>query len=91
MLKEGIENHAYHDSSELSRSTAWSLITTCPAKVRHEMTQPKESTPALTIGSAFHTATLEPGKFDDEFAVKPSEIDGQGPRTKHYRESFEVM
>ena len=91
MLKEGIENHAYHDSSELSRSTAWTLITTCPAKVRHEMTQPKESSPALTIGSAFHTATLEPGKFDDEFAVKPSEIDGQGPRTKHYRESFEVM
>ena len=74
MLKEDISNAEYHGSIELSRSTAWSLITTCPAKVRHEMTQPRESSQALTIGSAFHTATLEPGKLDDEFAVKPSEI-----------------
>ena len=91
MLKEGIENHAYHGSGELSRSTAWSLLSTCPAKVRHDLTHPKESSPALVIGSAFHTATLEPGKLDDEVAVKPSEIDGQGPRTKHYKESFEIM
>jgi excisionase family DNA binding protein len=34
---------------------------------------------------------LEPEKLDDEFAVKPNEIDGQGPRTKHYKESFELM
>ena len=55
------------------------------------MNHPKPSSPALVIGSGFHTATLEPEKLDDEFAVKPSEIDGQGPRTKHYKESFELM
>lgn len=91
MLKDGISNAEYHGSGELSRSTAWSLINTCPAKVRHDMNNRNPSSPALVIGSGFHTATLEPEKLDDEFAVKPSEIDGQGPRTKHYKESFELM
>ena len=91
MLKENISNAEYHGSGELSRSTAWSLLTTCPQKVRYDMTNRKESSPALVIGSAFHAATLEPGKFDDEFAVKPSEIDGQSSRTKHYKEAFEMM
>ena len=91
MLKEGIENHAYHGSGELSRSTAWSLLTTCPQKVRYDMTHRKESSPALVIGSAFHAATLEPGKFDDEFAVKPQEIDGKSSRTDHYKETFKMM
>ena len=91
MLKENISNAEYHGSGELSRSTAWSLLTTCPQKVRYDLTHRKESSPALIIGSAFHAATLEPGKFDDEFAVKPQEIDGQGPRTKHYKEAFEMM
>ena len=91
MLKDGITNAEYHGSGELSRSTAWSLLQTCPAKVRYDMNHPKPSSPALIIGSAFHTATLEPEKLDDEFAVKPSEIDGQSPRTKHYKEAFELM
>ena len=91
MLKDGITNAEYHGSGELSRSTAWSLLQSCPAKVRYDMNHPKPSSPALVIGSGFHTATLEPEKLDDEFAVKPSEIDGQGPRTKHYKEAFEIM
>ena len=91
MLKDGITNAEYHGSGELSRSTAWSLLQSCPAKVRYDMNNPKPSSPALVIGSGFHTATLEPEKLDDEFAVKPSEIDGQGPRTKHYKEAFELM
>lgn len=91
MLKENISNAEYHGSGELSRSTAWSLITTCPQKVRYDLTHPKESSPALIIGSAFHAATLEPGKFDDEFAVKPSEIDGKSSKTDHYKETFKMM
>ena len=91
MLKDGITNAEYHGSGELSRSTAWSLLQSCPAKVRYDMNNRKPSSPALVIGSGFHTATLEPEKLDDEFAVKPSEIDGQGPRTKHYKESFDLM
>ena len=91
MLKENISNAEYHGSGELSRSTAWSLITTCPQKVRYDLTHSKESSPALIIGSGFHAATLEPGKFDDEFAVKPSEIDGKSSKTDHYKETFKMM
>ena len=91
MLKENLSNAEYLGSGELSRSTAWSLLTTCPQKVRYDMTHRKESSPALVIGSAFHAATLEPGKFDDEFAVKPSEIDGKSSRTDHYKETFKMM
>ena len=92
MLKTGISNRDYHGSVDLlSRSTAWNLLTTCPQKVRHELNYPKASTPAQILGSAFHSATLEPEKFDDEFAVKPDEIDGQGPRTKHYKEAFGLL
>ena len=53
MLKEGISNAEYHGSGELSRSTAWNLLTTCPQKVKYDMTHPKESSSALVIGSAF--------------------------------------
>ncbi len=91
MLRQGITNESYHGSPELGRSVAWALNTTCPYKVKYDMDHPRESTPALAIGNAFHTATLEPGKFDDEVAVKPTEIDGKGSKTKHYREAFELM
>ena len=91
MLKLGISNAEYHGSSELGRSTAWSLLQSCPEKVRYDMNNRKPSSPTLVLGSAFHTATLEPEKLDEEFAVKPTEIDGKSSRTNHYKEAFEMM
>ena len=91
MLKQGISNAEYHGSSELGRSTAWSLLQSCPEKVRYDMNNRKPSSPTLVLGSAFHTATLEPEKLDEEFAVKPTEIDGKSSRTNHYKEAFEMM
>lgn len=91
MLTQGIENEAYHGSSELSRSTAWNLLTTCPAKVKHDRENPSPATPALIIGDAFHTATLEPARFESEFAVKPAQLGGKGPRCNAYKEIFAEM
>jgi len=91
MLKEGISNAKYHGSSALGRSTAWSLLTSCPLKVKHDMNNRRPSSSAFVIGSAFHSSVLEPEKLDDEFAVKPVEIDGQSSRTKHYKEAFDIM
>lgn len=91
MLTQGIENEAYHGSSELSRSTAWSLLTTCPAKVKHDRENPSPATPALIIGDAFHTATLEPARFESEFAVKPKQLGGKGPSSAVYKEAFADM
>lgn len=91
MLVTDISNEAYHGSGELSRSTAWSLLTQCPAKVKYDRENPGEATPALIIGDAFHTATLEPARFETDFACKPEQIDGKSPLTNHYKEIFAEM
>ena len=38
------------------------------------------------FGSAAHTGYLEPDKFEDEYRVKPQEVDGKGSRTSYYKE-----
>ena len=85
MLTQGIETKRAHGSSELSRSTAWNLLTTCPAKVKHDRENPSPATPTI-IGDAFHTATLEPLCLN-RFA---KHISGKGPLST-YKEAFAEM
>jgi hypothetical protein len=42
-----------------------------PAHAREAMLHPADSTQALALGHAFHTFTLEPARFADEYAVVP--------------------
>jgi len=42
-----------------------------PLHLIHYLTKPKESTPAMTFGSAFHAYLLEPDKFNSLYAVAP--------------------
>lgn len=91
MLQVDISNSEYHARPELGRSTAFDMLTSCPKLVRHKQQTTKADAPHFVIGGAFHTATLEPHKLDEEYAVKPSEIDGQSSRTKHYKEAFELI
>lgn len=42
-----------------------------PLHLIHYLTQPKEATPAMTFGSAFHAHLLEPDKFNSLYAVAP--------------------
>jgi hypothetical protein len=51
------------------------------------MAEVKESTPAMNIGSAFHSLLLEPEKFSSEFAVLPR-IDR---RTKAGKEEYDFF
>ena len=90
-LIKGIPNAEYHGSDELSRSTASSLLTTSPAKVRWERENPRPSSSALVMGGCFHSMVLEPECLDVEYAVKPTEIDGKSPLTKYYKETFAEM
>jgi hypothetical protein len=62
------------------RSTASSLLTTSPAKVRWERDNPLtyKGVP-LIMGGCFHSMVLEPECLDVEYAVKPKEIDGKSP------------
>jgi len=91
MLVTDIPNNQYHGSDELSRSAAWSLLTQCLQRVKYDKENPGEPTPALIIGDAFHTATLEPARFETDFDVKPEQIDGKSPLTNHYKEIFAEM
>ena len=92
MLRTDISNSAYHGSGDLSRSVAWALRTSCPAQVWHDMKHPTPSDAKhFVIGGCTHTATLEPFKLDDEYAVKPESIDGNSPLTKAYKASFQTM
>jgi len=92
MLRTDISNNAYHGSGDLSRSKAWSLITSCPAKVYHEIKNPPNADAKhFVIGGCTHTATLEPFKLEEEYAVKPKEINGRGPLTNDYKSAFAQM
>jgi excisionase family DNA binding protein len=90
-LIKGIPNADYHGSDELSRSTASSLLTTSPAKVRWERDNPRPSSLPLIMGGCFHGMVLEPECLDVEYAIKPPDIDGKSPLTKHYKEEFAAM
>jgi len=58
----------YHESSAVGSS----LLKTIHSKsVLHALKQEFEKTPAMTLGSAVHTAILEPENFDLEYAVAP--------------------
>ena len=92
MLRTDISNSVYHGADELNRSMAWQLVKSCPAKVWHQMQNPTPSdAPHFVVGGCTHTATLEPLKLDDEYAVKPESIDGNSSRTNAYKAVFEEM
>jgi exodeoxyribonuclease VIII len=42
-----------------------------PAHARQVLTNPPEQTPAMALGSAVHSAVLEPNLFDEEYCVGP--------------------
>jgi hypothetical protein len=46
-------------------------------------TAPRKETPAMALGTAVHTALLEPGRFDAEYAACPPECSDK--RTKAYK------
>ena len=91
MLRE-MSNAEYHSRPELSQSTAKELVNATPQHVRHELDNPPAVRPTyFDIGSMTHTAVLQPGQLDDEYACIPDEIAGCGPRTKAYKEALAVI
>jgi len=81
----------YHAHRALGSSDV-RTIHKSPLHFHHAQENPVNSNAkALVVGSATHTAALEPENFDDEFQVMPPEIDGKGPRTGYYREAMEEL
>lgn len=81
-----IENKDYHSSHGVSRSRLMALKKSpehfaFPGKFK--------TSPAMTVGSLVHTILLEPGKFDDEFAIVP-EVNKRTKLGKQQHEAFEL-
>lgn len=85
-----ITNEQYHEASAISRSQLM-LIDKSPYhfwyEVLSEMSEKKEATPAMNIGSAFHTLLLEPELFEKEYCIAPK-IDRRTKAGKEEYQSF---
>lgn len=93
VFKDGvhnISNEEYHAASGVSRSQLM-LLDKSPYHFWYEVmsgeAEIKEATPAMNIGSAFHTMLLEPELFDREYSVMPP-IDR---RTKQGKEDYQIF
>jgi len=88
---EDMPNKDYHAMDRLSRSDLL-RIHRSPLAYRHHKENPlDEKAKPLVIGTAFHTAVLEPDDFAKNYEMLPEEIEGKGPRTAHYKEALEKM
>ena len=77
-------NDAYHADPRIS-VTGIKRFMRSPLHY-HGHKNPSVKPKAFVVGNATHTLFLEPSKFLDKYKAKPLEVDGQGPRTKHYKE-----
>ena len=66
-----MSNEDYHRSTPLSKSNLSELLRS-PAHYRASLTNSREETAAMVLGTAFHCAVLEPDRFGREYGVPPS-------------------
>ena len=79
-----MSNDAYHGDPRISVTGIKRFMRSPLHYHGHE--NPSVKPKAFVVGNATHTLFLEPHKFEGKYRVKPLEVDGQGPRTKHYKE-----
>jgi hypothetical protein len=70
MIQKGLSYDDYAKIDALRYSDA-KLFSKSPLHARYSMLHPSGDTKATLIGSALHTAVLEPKRFDDDYAVGP--------------------
>ena len=64
---------AYHANPAIGRSGLWRLYSKSPYHFRYHT---QEETSAMTLGTAIHTAILEPDKFEAQFHRGPNDRRG---------------
>lgn len=94
-LTRGVAMSEYHELDALG-STHLGWLAVSPLYYRHMRSQPPEETDALALGTAVHTAALEPELFDLAYVLEPDpETVAPGaakPRaTKAYRSAVEAL
>jgi len=83
MLTKDLSNDAYHAHPAISKS-GLDLITRSPAHYAYRA--PKEPTRAMEIGTAIHTALLEPERYAAQYQV----VDCDDRRASVYKEAVKV-
>ena len=58
-------------------STALMTLDRSPAHLRHDLLHERKRTPAMELGTAVHTALLEPERFAREYVLAPTKWDGR--------------
>ena len=72
---KNMSNEQYHGSNGSSSSNLKTLLEGTGAHYQYNKEfHENEDTAAKALGTAFHTLTLEPEKFDEDIAVRPKEI-----------------
>lgn len=66
-----LTNEQYHASEGISSTGLRKLIEGTPAHYRAYLTQKREETPAMKLGTAIHKAILEPNLFEANYVCKP--------------------
>lgn len=69
---DDISNEDYHRGPGISKS-GLDLINHSPLHYKTVKAHPKKATPAMFIGTAFHSLVLEPDQFDKEFMLMPND------------------
>lgn len=81
----GLEARQYHqDLPHYGRSQIVTALRS-PAHLKASLDRPTKVTPAMNLGTAIHTAVLEPELFDEEIAFMP---EGMDRRTKAGKEAY---
>lgn len=81
---KGMPNSVYHATNHMSKSKL-DLFDRSPAHL--ECAKPLEPTRAMEIGTAIHTAILEPERFEDEYFLL---VDAKDRRSALYRDASKV-
>lgn len=87
-IYSGISNEAYHGGVGISKS-GLDLVSRSPLHYWAAYLDPdreqRQATPAMKLGTAIHTAVLEPGTYRDRYVVMPEGVDR---RTKDGKEIY---
>lgn len=72
--KASLTNHEYHKAPGVSSSGLVKFIQYSPAHYKAYLTEPREQTDAMALGSAIHMAILEPNLFESTYICKPTDM-----------------
>ncbi|MEM1189902.1 MAG: PD-(D/E)XK nuclease-like domain-containing protein [Pseudomonadota bacterium] len=86
-----MSNAEYHGSFAVGSSRLKTLCNQTPAHFHYERTHPKESTPAMALGTAVHAMVLEPDTYKDAVAVLPEGLNMRSSTDRAVRDQFIAM